>query len=363
MGIVGTERPGVGTEAPAVVATESLRAWQRALAPYARVDVRRSAVDLGLSLLPFLALMAGMFALVDVSYPLVLLLSIPAAGFLQRTFLVMHDCTHGSFMPTKRGNLWVGRLCGFMALQSFQTWRHEHVIHHAAGGDLSSDGVGDLFMFTVEDYFEQSRRRRLRYRIIRQPFVVLGIGGTWSNVIKPRFIFPSDPIHLRRSKVLTNFALAAALLTAGHLLGWGKLALVIIPAYWLAAVGGAWLIWVQHRFEGAQWRPRSDWAWADAALAASSHLELPKPLQFFTANVGLHHVHHLNPHIPNYNLPRANDENPFLRDVPTVSLWNGLRSMSLALYDPASGRLVSFREGRRLWNRRRGRTPRAGENL
>jgi acyl-lipid omega-6 desaturase (Delta-12 desaturase) len=320
--------------------------WQTAVAPYARADIRRAVLDVITSVLPYLVLIAAMFALVDVSYPVALALAVPTAGFLTRTFLVMHDCAHGSFLSSRRANHWLGVFTGLITLQTFHCWRHDHIRHHAAGGDLAADGTGDVEILTVADFQSLTRTGRLVYRLRRDPFVVFGFGAVWANVIKPRIVLRSDPAQLRRAKLATDLVLAAMLAGIGWLVGWRELALVALPVFWLASNFGVWLIWVQHRFEDALWQSSPDWDWETAALAGSSHFKLPRVLKFFSLNIGLHHVHHLNPRIPNYNLSRANDENEFLRAVPTVSLLDGIKAVRLCLYDVERGCLVTFAEAR-----------------
>jgi omega-6 fatty acid desaturase (delta-12 desaturase) len=304
-------------------------------------------VDVITSVVPYLALTVAVLTLVDVSYVAALVLVVPTAGFLTRTFLIMHDCAHGSFLGSRRANHWLGVFTGLITLQTFHCWRHDHIRHHAAGGDLAADGTGDVEILTVGDYRALPPRARLVYRLRRDPLVVFGIGALWANVIKPRIVLGSDPVPLRRAKLATDLALAAMLAGVGWLAGWRELVLAVLPTFWLASGFGVWLIWVQHRFEGALWQRSPDWDWQTAALAGSSHFKLPRVLQFFSLNIGLHHVHHLNPRIPNYKLSQANDENEFLRSVPTVSLLDGIKAVRLSLYDVERGRLVTFAHARK----------------
>ena len=314
------------------------------MSPYARADANRAMLDIGTSVLPYLVLMVVMLKLADVSYLIVLVLAVPTAGFLTRTFLVMHDCAHGSFLPSRRANNWLGVTVGLITLQAFHCWRYDHVRHHASGGDLASDGTGDVAILVVDEFRALSAWQRLDYRLRHQPLVVFGIGAFWANVIKPRLVSPSGPRRLRWVTVATDVALAVMLAGLCRLAGWRAVLLVGLPTYWLASGFGVWLIWVQHRFEGALWQRSPDWNWETAALAGSSHFRLPAVLRFFSLNIGLHHVHHLNPRIPNYNLACANDENEFLRSVPTVSIRDAVKAVRLSLYDLERGRLVSFAE-------------------
>ena len=331
-----------------------MRASQSAVAEYAQADTSRALLDVFTSVVPYLALTAAMLLLVDTSYLAALALAVPTAGFLTRTFLVMHDCAHGSFLPSRRANQWLGVFTGLITLQTFACWRHDHIRHHGAGGDLSADGTGDVEIITVEEFRARSRRGRLAYYVRRQPLVVFSIGALWANVLKPRIVLASDPPRLRWSKLSTDLVLAAILAGLGWLVGWRELLLVGLPTFWLASGFGVWLIWVQHRFEDALWLSPPDWDWETAALAGSSHFKLPRVLQFFSLNIGLHHVHHLNPRIPNYNLSRANEQNEFLRRVPTVSLLDGLKAVRLSLYDVEQGRLVTFAQARTSYTRTSG---------
>jgi omega-6 fatty acid desaturase (delta-12 desaturase) len=340
----------VGAQSIAVAENAGRRGyrWQAALAPFATPDVRAAMRAIALSLPPYFGLVAAMFLLVNVSYPLVLVLAVPAGGFLIRIFLVMHDCAHGSFFPWRAANRWVGRGFALLTFQSFRNWQYYHLAHHRTGSDLTAEGIGDLEMLTVEQFNAASRAKRLTYRLTHNPLVVLGLGGLWNNLIEPRFIFRSAPRSVRRGRLATDLALAVVLVAAGLLLGWWQLFVVMFPVYWVAAIIGVWLFWVQHRFEGAYWDVPPDWNFEDAALAGSSHLELPGILRFFTLNAGNHHVHHLNPRIPSYKLRHANDSNEFLRRIEPIHFRDGLRALRLSLYDSQARRLVTFADARRL---------------
>jgi omega-6 fatty acid desaturase (delta-12 desaturase) len=322
--------------------------WRDALAPYERPRLGRSLMDIATSLVPYLALWAGMYLALDVSYWLVLILSVPAAGFLLRTFIIFHDCAHGAFLETKRANTWLGRMLGVVVFSPFQSWRQSHAVHHATAGDLDRRGVGDVQTLTVAEYGALPWLRRLAYRAFRNPAVMFGIGPTWALVIQPRFVPISARPRIRHSVIATNVALLLLVGGLCLLLGWREFLLVETPSVMLAAGAGVWLFYVQHQFDDTYWKSSDDWSYADAALRGSSYLKLPKVLQFFTANIGLHHVHHLSARIPNYNLQRAHDENPIFHDVPTLSLWDGLRAVRLKLWDEDGARLVTFAQARTI---------------
>jgi omega-6 fatty acid desaturase (delta-12 desaturase) len=322
--------------------------WRDALAAYVRPRLGRGLLDIATSVVPYLALSVLMYLAVDVSYLLVLAVAVPASGFLLRTYIVFHDCAHGSLLPAKRANMWLGVLLGLLVYSPFHSWRHSHAVHHATAGDLDRRGVGDVLTLTVAEYQASTWRRRLGYRLFRNPLVMFGLGPIYAMVLHPRLVSRSARPRIRRSVIGTNIALAVLVAALCWLVGWREYLFVQWPTALLAGSAGVWLFYVQHQFEDTYWQTADDWTYADAALRGSSHLRLPKVLQFFTGNIGLHHVHHLSARIPNYNLQRAHDENPMFHDVPTLSLWDGLRAVRLKLWDEDAGRLVTFAQARRL---------------
>jgi acyl-lipid omega-6 desaturase (Delta-12 desaturase) len=295
---------------------------------------------------PYLALSALMYLSLDVSYLLTLALAIPASGFLLRTFIMFHDCTHGAFLPSRRANTWCGVALGLVVFSPFHSWRYSHAVHHGTAGDLDHRGVGDVHTLTVDEYRALPWRGRLGYRLFRNPLVMFGIGPIYSMAILPRLVKRGMKPRIRRSVIFTNLALAVVIGGLCWLLGWREYLLVQLPTFWLAGAAGVFLFYVQHQFEGTYWESSQDWTFTDAALRGSSYLKLRQPLQFFSGNIGLHHVHHLNARIPNYNLQRAHDENPVFHGVPTISLRDGIRAVGLKLWDEREGRLVGFSSAR-----------------
>jgi omega-6 fatty acid desaturase (delta-12 desaturase) len=276
----------------------------------------------------------------------VLALAIPAAGFLVRTFIVFHDCAHGSFVRSKRANAMLGAVLGVVLYTPFAWWRHEHAVHHATAGDLDRRGVGDIETLTVEEYRALSRRGRLRYRLFRNPFVMFVLGPLWVLVISQRLVTRGMRPRLRNSVLGTNLSLALAVGGLCWLVGWREFLLVMAPPLLLSGAVGIWLFYVQHQFEDAYWQTNDAWSFDDAALQGSSHLVLPRILRFFTGNIGLHHVHHLSARIPNYNLQAAHEAGG-LDAVTKLSLRDGLHAVRLKLWDPDQHRLVTFREASR----------------
>jgi acyl-lipid omega-6 desaturase (Delta-12 desaturase) len=298
---------------------------------------------------PYLALSVVMYLMLGTSYLLVLAIAIPASGFLVRTFILFHDCSHGSFLASKKANLWLGTVLGLLVYSPSLRWRHDHAIHHATSGDLGRRGGGDVRTLTVSEYRALPSRARLGYRLFRNPLVMFGVGPIVALLVGPRLVSRSARPRMRRSVIGTNIALAVLVGTLCWLVGWRDYLLVQAPTVLLAGSAGIWLFYVQHQFEDAYWESAEGWSYTDAALRGSSYLKLPKVLQFFSGNIGLHHVHHLSARIPNYNLQRAHDENPIFHDVPTLSLGDGVRAVRFKLWDEDRGRLVTFAEASRGW--------------
>ena len=347
-----TEDPSFTTQDPsfdsslATADLEQERTWQQIVSPYARPHVGRAAISLATSVLPFLCLWVLMYWALDVSYLITLALAIPAAGFLLRTYILFHDCTHGSLLPSKRANAWLGTVLGWLVFTPFGRWRYEHAVHHATAGDLDRRFIGDVPTYTVAEYRSWSLPTRIAYRAYRNPAVMFGLGPIYAMLLEPRWGAISKP-RLRRSVWATNLALAAVVTGLCLLIGWQAFLLVEVPFVFLSGGAGIWLFYVQHQFDEVYWRRSDDWSYQDAALLGSSYLKLPKILQFFTGNIGLHHVHHLSAKIPNYNLQRAHDQETIFHGSRTVTFMDGLRATRLKLWDEDQGRMVTWRDVRR----------------
>lgn len=324
--------------------------WRDTLAPYAQPRLGRSLIDLATSVVPYLALSVAMYLSLGVSYLLAIAIAIPASGFLVRTFILFHDCSHGSFLRSRRANLWLGTALGLLVYSPFLRWRHDHAIHHATSGDLDRRGGGDVRTLTVSEYHALPPRAQLGYRLFRNPLVMFGVGPIVALLVGPRLVSRSARPRMQRSVIGTNIALAVLVGALCWLMGWRDYLLVQAPTVLLAGSAGIWLFYVQHQFEDAYWESAGAWSYADAALRGSSYLKLPGVLQFFSGNIGLHHVHHLSARIPNYNLQRAHDENPIFHDVPILSFADGLRSVRFKLWDEERRQLVTFAEARAVYH-------------
>jgi omega-6 fatty acid desaturase (delta-12 desaturase) len=313
---------------------------------HAQPRLGRSLLELCTSAVPYLALSVLSYQLLHTSPLLSLALVLPLTGFLLRTFIMFHDCTHGALLRSRRANAYVGAFLGLLVLAPFSRWRHDHAVHHATSGDLERRGVGDVPTLTVAEYWARPWRGRLAYRAFRHPIVMFGLGPIVAMMIGPRVPTRAQRPQMRRSVIRTDLAIA---LVAGGLcwwIGWSAFLLVWAPPALLAGAAGIWLFYVQHQFEDAYWQHSEGWDYADAALQGSSYLKLPRVLQFFTGNIGLHHVHHLNARIPNYNLQAAHDECDALHGVPELSLLDGVRAVRLKLWDEDSRKLVTFAQAR-----------------
>jgi omega-6 fatty acid desaturase (delta-12 desaturase) len=322
--------------------------WREIVARYQVPSVKRAVWQLVSTLVPLAGALVLMNWSLSVSYWLTLLLAIPAAGLTIRTFIIMHDCGHGSFLPSKTWNNIIGWITGILTTTPYSHWRREHAIHHATSGHLEQRGTGDISTMTVQEYLKASRLRKFWYRIYRNPVILLGFGPAFL-FIKHRW--PTRGIAGRKEALnvhLTNLALAALITTLSLLIGFKDFMLIWLPVFLISGSAGVWLFYVQHQFEDAYWRGGEDWDYATAAVYGSSYFRLPKVLQWFTGNIGFHHVHHLSPKIPNYQLERCHRENPSFQKVVTLTLRESVRTLGLRLWDEESGRMVGFGHLRRL---------------
>ena len=323
-------------------------ALNRALSSFNGPDLSRSLTQLVLTGAGFVALWWGMLWSLQFHYLWTILLAFPTAGFLVRLFMIQHDCGHGSFFKSRRASTIVGHAIGTLTLLPYEYWRRTHAHHHAHSGDLEHRGFGDVETLTVCEYLQLSPRGRLRYRIYRNPLVLFGVGALWHFVLKQRLPLnvPRSWKREWRSIWLTNAMIAAAVLALVTTIGWRPFLMVHAPIVALTCGVGVWLFYVQHQFEHTYWETPPDWDFFDAALKGSSHLILPRPLAWITAHIGLHHLHHLNPRIPNYRLQACLDANPEIQAENRITIRSSLRVMRLHLWDSEAGRLISFRECR-----------------
>jgi len=326
--------------------TPDSRQLVRDLATYREADNARGVFEIAVTLVPFALIWAVMWAALDAGYWFGLVLAVPAAGFLVRLFSIQHDCGHGSFFRSRRANDWLGRAIGVLTLTPYDYWRRTHATHHASAGNLDKRGMGDVATLTVSEYAALSWWGRLGYRLYRHPAVMFGLGPAYTFLCQHRL--PIGLMGAGRQPWLSTMGtnLAVILMSAGMmwLVGVGPFLLIQLPILVLAATFGVWLFYVQHQFEATLWEHDDEWSFHEAALHGSSHYDLPGILRWFTANIGVHHVHHLVSRIPYYRLPEVLRDHPELVDVGRVTLLQSLKSVRLVLWDEESRRLVSFRE-------------------
>jgi len=326
------------------------RPWLKILSNYRKPHRLRSAFELAVTIIPFAGLWALAYAAVHYGLWVGLLITIPAAGFLLRLFMIQHDCGHGSFFAHRHTDDWTGRALGVLTLTPYDCWRRAHATHHASAGNLDERGVGDITTLTVTEYRAMSRWGRLGYRLYRNPLVMFGIGPIWVFLFKQRLPFGMmrSGVQPWVSAMATNLAIAALAAGLIWLVGLGSFLLVHLPIVIFGGAAGVWLFYVQHQFEETHWSQGPDWQFQQAALHGASHYDLPGVLRWLTGNIGVHHVHHLSSRVPYYRLPEVLRDYPELRGVGRITLMESLRCVKLVLWDERSRRLVSFREARAL---------------
>jgi acyl-lipid omega-6 desaturase (Delta-12 desaturase) len=343
--ILSEQQKTGGNDAPV-----DMDALSRGLARYREPNHGRSIIEIAITIGPFILLwLLACFSL-RFGYGFYLLLAIPAAGFLVRLFMIQHDCGHGSFFRQRLANDWVGRVIGVLTLTPYDFWRRAHGIHHATSGNLDRRGIGDIDTLTVREYLALSPWSRMLYRLYRHPIIMFGVGPIYLFVLRHRL-----PLGLMRnglapwvSTMATNAAIALVVAGVMYWVGVGPFLLVHLPITFAAGAVGMWLFFVQHQFEHTVWSDGSDWSFARAALYGSSHYDLPAVLCWFTANIGVHHVHHLCSRIPFYRLPIALRDYPGLATIGRLGLVQSFACVRLVLWDETAGRLITFRELRNL---------------
>jgi len=323
--------------------------WVDMVAPYRQSDTKRSLWQLGSTFTLLVLSWAAMYVSLAAGFWWVtMILALPAIGFLTRLFIIQHDCGHGSFFKSRKANDFVGSVAGVFTMTPYHHWRKRHAIHHATSSNLDERFIGDVPTWTVDEYLEKDKWDRLKYRIFRfpptlfilVPFAVFFIGNRFpSSVAKKKE---------RRGILWTNIAIAVMWAIIILIVGWKAFLLVHIPVMWLTASFGMWLFFVQHQFEDTYWEHREDWDYTYAALRGSSYYKLPKVLQWFTGNIGFHHIHHLSPRIPNYSLEKCHNENPIFQNILTMTLRTSLETTFLSLWDKNQRKLISFRQLRSL---------------
>jgi omega-6 fatty acid desaturase (delta-12 desaturase) len=261
---------------------------------------------------------------------------------MMRIFIILHDCGHGSFFKSQKWNDVVGVIAGVLTYTPYFQWRHSHAIHHAGSGDLDRRGIGDVPTLTVREYNALSWRKRLAYRLTRHPLIMFILGAPFLFVFWHRFPEKKFPRREQQNVHWTNLGVALLTLSTCALVGWREYLLVQVPIVWIGTTIGVWMFYIQHQFEETYWKPHPEWDYFTASLKGSSYYQLPKVLQWFTGNIGFHHIHHLSPKIPNYLLEKCFRENALFHDVSTLTIASSLKTLAWRLWDEDLQRMVGF---------------------
>src|SRR5437773_2701949 len=323
-------------------------AWKEIVARYQKPSVGRGVWQIVNTLVPYAALWYLMYLSLSVSYWLVVPLAVLAAGFMVRLFIIHRDCGHGSFLKSRKANDILGFITGVLTFTPYSHWRWEHALHHASSGDLDRRGVGDIWTLTVQEYLESSCWKRFAYRLARNPFVLFVLAPLYLFLVKHRLPDAKASRRERHSVYWTNLAILGMAFALSWLFGIKAYLLLQLTVLMVAGAAGFWLFYVQHQFDGVYWERGEDWDYTTAALQGSSFYKLPRILQWFTGNIGYHHIHHLSSRIPNYNLERCHRAHLLFQSVKPVTLFSSLKSLSFRLWDEQRGKLVGYRHLRQI---------------
>ncbi|MBC8479065.1 MAG: fatty acid desaturase [FCB group bacterium] len=319
---------------------------RKIVSQYEMPDTWRSIWQITNTILPYIILFYLMLISFSISIWFTLILSIPTAGFMVRTFILFHDCGHGSFFKSRKANMILGNVTGILTFTPYQAWKHDHAIHHATAGDLDRRGTGDVATWTMEEYLEAPWWKKAGYRIMRSPLILFTVGSALLFVVFQRIPRPSQKKRERNSIFLTNLYLAFFITALITIFGWKAYLLAQLPVMLLGSSAGVWLFYVQHNFEGTYWERNDKWDYFKASMKGSSYYKLPAILQWFSGNIGSHHIHHLSANIPNYYLRKCYKENSIFHVKP-ITLISSLKSLRLRLWDEKNRRLIGWRELRR----------------
>ena len=323
------------------------------VAPFAKSDKKKSIMQLVNTIPPLFIFWFIAYQSLSVSFWLMLPFAIIAAGFVIRTFIIFHDCTHGSFFKNRKANDIVGTITGVLTLFAYSKWKREHAIHHASSSNLDKRGVGDIWVMTIEEYVEASKWQRFSYRVYRNPLVMFVLGPFYLVLISSRFNRKDARQKERNNTYLINAILVVLYTAMILLIGWQAFVIVQGTIMFVAGALGIWLFYIQHTFEDSYFEEESEWDYVKAAVDGSSYYKLPKVLQWATGNIGFHHVHHLSPRVPNYNLEEAHDSTPPLHTATTITIKTSLASLKYKVYDPEKKAFVTFREIKSLLRKAR----------
>jgi omega-6 fatty acid desaturase (delta-12 desaturase) len=318
-------------------------AWKAIVERYQRPSTGRALWQIVNTFGPYGLIWYGMYWSLAVSWWLTIPLAVLAAAFLVRIFIIFHDCGHGSYFKSRRANNIVGFIAGLMTFTPYYHWRWEHAIHHGTAGQLDKRGTGDVWTMTVQEYLEASRWKRFAYRLARNPFVLFVLAPLVMFVVLQRIPSPQASARERESVWWMNLAILCLIIGLSWIFGVVPYLLIQLTVTMIAGAAGVWLFYVQHQFEDAYWERGDNWDYAAAALKGSSFYKLPGILQWFSGNIGFHHIHHLSPRIPNYNLQRCHEADPLFQQVKPLTLFSSMKSLAFRLWDERAKKLVGYR--------------------
>ncbi|AFC33403.1 Des [Paenibacillus mucilaginosus 3016] len=317
---------------------------KKKVAPYEQTDTKASIRQLLNTVVPMLLLWYGAYLSLSVSFWLTLPIAVVTAGFVVRTFIIFHDCCHQSFFKSRLANDTLGFILGVITLCPYQQWKNSHSIHHATSSNLDKRGIGDIWIMTVEEYAAAPLWLRLSYRFYRHPLVMFGLGPIFVFLFQYRFNRKGAKSKERIDTYMTNVVLVGLYALMIWLIGWQAFVMVQLPVMFVSGLLGIWLFYVQHQFEDSYFEHEEEWSYVKAAVEGSSYYKLPKVLQWITGNIGFHHVHHLSPKVPNYNLEKAHNATPPLQKATTITLRTSFQSLKFKLWDEQAKNFISFRE-------------------
>jgi len=317
--------------------------WVKIIAPYRNGDNLHSWWQIANTLIPYIALWVLMVYSLKSSYWITLPLIILSSGFLVRLFIIFHDCGHGSFFESKRLSEAVGYFLGVLTFTPYHRWHHSHLIHHRTVGNLDKRGIGDVWTLTVAEYKALPAKKQLYYRIYRNPWIMFGIGAAGMFLISNRFTRKSFSRKEKMSIYFNNFGIAVLAAVLCYTIGWKAYLLIQLPVMYLASMAGVFLFYLQHQFDRVHWYKDEEWDFKTLAIMGSSFYKLPKVLQWFSGNIGFHHVHHLSSKIPNYRLEKCHLETDLFKTVVPIPFLKGFKMVKLKLWDEMTGKLVGFR--------------------
>ncbi|WP_046226361.1 fatty acid desaturase [Paenibacillus dauci] len=322
----------------------SIKQLKKEVAPFEKNDSNKSIMQLITTILPLIILWFAAYWSLSVSYWLTIPITIVAGLFVIRTFIIFHDCCHGSFFKNRQLNNIIGTITGVITLTPYMQWKQSHSIHHATSSNLDKRGTGDIWTLTVKEYAEAPWYTRLSYRLYRNPFVLFGIGPIAVFLIQQRFNRRGAKRAERLNTYLINILIVALYTGLCLLVGWKAFVMIQLPIFYIATMLGIWLFYVQHTFEDSYFEKEDEWSYVQAAVEGSSYYQLPLVLQWFTGNIGFHHVHHLSPRVPNYYLEDAHNATPPLQKATTITLKTSFKSIRFRLWDEEGKKFVSFRQ-------------------